>query len=288
MSFMESFRANAGLYCIAGLFFANIFVWYAVSAESRNGVLTVAFLDVGQGDAVFIETPSGNQMLIDGGGGRAVLRGLSSFLSFFDRRIDLVLATHPDRDHIGGLPEVLRRYRVGGLIQNGASGKSAAYEALRRYGEEANVAIIAGMRGSRIALDKDVFVDILFPDRDVEGWDTNTASIVALLTYKNTSFLFTGDAPREVEEYLVGIDGARLDADVLKLGHHGSKTSSSEKFIDIVSPKYAVVSAGRDNRYGHPHAEVLDILEERGVEVYRTMDSGTITFVSDGVSVWRE
>ena len=128
-------------------------------------------------------------------------------------------------------------------------------------------------------------IDILFPDRDTDEWETNTASIVAKLVYGNNSFLLTGDSPTAIENYLSMIDGRNLKSDVLKAGHHGSRTSTSESFANLVSPEYAVISAGKNNQYGHPHKEVLDILEKIKSVILKTYENGTISFSSDGEAV---
>lgn len=277
-------------YGVSILFFmlllGNIFIWYAVLSEERGDVLTVAFLDVGQGDAIFIEAPNGNQMLIDGGGNASVLRALSGVLLFYDRSIDIVMATHPDKDHIGGLPEVFKRFDVDYFIEPGVSAETGAYRELtalvaREYGIENLVA----RRGMKIFLDEDVVFCILFPDRDMEGADANDASIVGKLVYGDASFLFTGDAPEKIENFIVSLDGTALDADVLKVGHHGSKTSSGELFLGFISPRYSVISSGKENRYGHPHTEVFERLKEFKSVILRTDELGTIIFKTDGRGV---
>jgi len=257
-------------------------IWYAVFAEERGNTLTVAFLDVGQGDSIFIEAPNGNQVLIDGGSGRGVLRELSKVMPFYDRSIDVVIATHPDKDHIGGLPLVLRRYHVNLFLEPGVTNDTGAYAALRRAVVERGVKNVYARRGMQVILDDGVMLRILFPDRDVAGMESNTASIVAQLVYGDTEFLLTGDSPKSIEKYLVSVVGKSLESDVLKVGHHGSKTSSNESFIGIASPQYAVISAGEDNRYGHPHEEVLDILKQFEVEILSTYERGTVIFKSDG------
>lgn len=250
--------------------------------------LTVAFLDVGQGDAIYIETPGGAQMLIDGGNGTAVLRGLGTVMPFFDRSIDVVVATHPDEDHIGGLPDVFERYHVGAYLDPGVNDHSTTYEAILRAVNEAHIPYTIARRGMRIALGDGVFLDILFPDRDLSHADTNTASIVARLTYGSTSFLLTGDSPQMIEEYVVAFDGSVLKSDVLKLGHHGSRTSSSEIFLRTVQPSLAIISAGKDNRYGHPHKEVLDRLAALRIPSLSTIQEGSIILESDGHKIWRK
>ncbi len=269
------------------LILANVLVWYAVWRETPRGILTVAFLDVGQGDAIYIEAPNGNQVLIDAGSGRPVLRALGEVMPFYDRSIDLVIATHPDADHIGGFPEVLERFAVGAALEPGVESETAIYQEWRRRAADGSRLRLFARRGMRLWLDREAALDILFPDQDPVGWETNTASIVARLTYGGTAFLLTGDSPVKIEKYLVALDGRRLKSDVLKAGHHGSRTSSAPEYVAAVRPRYAVISAGRDNRYGHPHREVLDILTKIGATVLRTDEQGTIIFHSDGTTLTR-
>ena len=280
------FRKNARFYSFVALLVATGLVWYVALHEERGGLLTVAFLDVGQGDAALIESPTGTQVLIDAGGpDRSVLRALGRVMPFFDRSIDVVIATHPDQDHIGGLPEVLARYRISHILEPGVAAETAVYDAFEERVEDEGAEHVLARRGTRVELGGGVFLDILFPDRDTTGLETNTASIVAKLSYGTTSFLLTGDSPKQIEEYLATLDGAALDVDVLKVGHHGSKTSTSDHLLGLASPAYAVLSAGKDNRYGHPHQEVLDALGRFGIETVGTYERGTIVFESDGREV---
>src|SRR3989338_11171414 len=263
---------------------AVFFIWYVVFVESRQK-LTVAFLDVGQGDAILIDTPGDQQILIDGGLNKQVLAELSKVMPFYDRSIDVVIATHPDQDHISGLLDVLERYEVDFVMEPGVESETTVYKEFEKLVEEKQIKKILARRGMKLVLDDDAYLLILFPDRDVSKMDTNDASIVAKLVYGNTSFLFPGDSPKKIEGYLVSIDKENLDVDVLKAGHHGSKTSSSESFIGYASPEYAIISAGKNNRYGHPHQEVMDILEKFGVKTLRTDLLGSIIMKSDGESI---
>jgi competence protein ComEC len=278
------------IYFFLALVFVNAFIWYAALAEDRGGKLTVAFLDVGQGDAIFIEAPNGVQVLIDGGppSGK-ILSELGALMPFYDRTIDVVIATHPDQDHIGGLPEVFKRYHVGVLFEPGISSENGDYLAMEQAGEKAGVKKILARVGMKIYLDKNTVIEIFYPDRELPlRTETNRASIVARLTYGNKAFLFTGDLPKSEEEYLLTKDrpmlndGTWLRSNVFKFGHHGSRTSTSEIFFTNVAPEYGVVSAGKDNRYGHPHKEVLDIAEKYRVPVLRTDLQGRIVFITDG------
>jgi competence protein ComEC len=287
---VTNLRDNIPLYLICTLAVANAFIWQAVYAnELRDGILTVAFLDVGQGDAIYIEAPNGNQMLIDGGNGGAVLRELGKILPSYDRTIDIVLSTHPDQDHIGGLPEVFNRYTVLYFIESGIRGDTSAYTALVNSVKEEGSEYIVARRGTVIWLDEGVAFTILFPDRDLSTLkDTNTGSIVARLVYGETEFLFTGDSPRSIEEYLVYSYGDSLKSDVLKVGHHGSRTSTAQSFLATVQPALSIISAGKSNRYGHPHKEVLDSLSKAGSAIESTYENGTLVFKSDGEKIWKK
>ncbi len=274
---------GVALVCILSVF--TIVVWKSIFVGSEKETITVSFFDVGQGDAIFIETQNGTQVLIDGGKGRSILRMLGSSMSFFDRDIDVVVATHPDLDHIGGLSEVFPRYSIGMFVESGVYDAGMDNTYLHTLVGEEGLTVIHARKGQYLILDKGVVLEFLFPDRDATHLETNTASVVARLTFGETSFLFTGDAPAGIEMYLAGIYGTALHADVLKLGHHGSNTSSSDVFLGYVAPLYAVVSAGCDNPYGHPSKEVTKRLAQFEVEMLDTCTYGTIVFESDGENV---
>lgn len=275
------FRENIRGYVLVLLLLVTVFVW-SVTLRDSEGLLLVAFLDVGQGDAIFIETPNGSQVLIDGGSNRMVLSALGEVMPFYDRSIDVIIATHPDLDHIGGLPAVFQNFSVSLFLEPGVASESAAYRALLLSIEESGAERVLARRGMRVTLDEETFLDILFPDRDPTTMNTNDASIILRLVHGENSFLFTGDSPKKIERYLTLLDGSGLKSDVLKVGHHGSKTSSGERFIGFVSPEISVVSVGKDNRYGHPHEEVLDILRGFGSKIFRTDMLETIIIKSDG------
>lgn len=280
-------KKNLKQYFLLGLFILNIFIWFIIFDKNDNK-LTVAFLDIGQGDAIFIEAPNGNQILIDGGPNKSVLRELNKIMPFYDRSIDVIVATHPDKDHIGGLPEIIDRYSIDFILESGAKNDTGVSLAFENAILQNQIKQIFAKRGMRVNLGRGVFLNILFPDRGVGDVESNTASIVAQLVYGNTKFMLTGDSPKTIEEYLVITDGEKLKSDVLKVGHHGSKTSSSEIFLGFVSPKYSVISAGVGNSYGHPHKEVIDILNQFASNILNTQNSGTIIFKSDGENIFVE
>lgn len=271
------------------LLIVTFVIWHAVIRERQADTLTVTFLDIGQGDSIFIEAPSGRQMLIDGGKNRSVIRQLSRVMPWYDRTINVVLGTHPDADHIGGLPDVLARYEVGLIVQSSVTDDGGADSAAleNAAAQEEGAQRLTAERGQIIDLGKGAYLEILFPDRPVPTIETNTGSIVARLVYGDTSFMLTGDSPKVIEEYLVRLDGSALKSDILKAGHHGSRTSSDLSFVGFVSPEYGIYSRGCDNTYGHPHQETIEIFARLGIPTLDTCEEGSISFVSDGKTITR-
>lgn len=263
-------------------------IWQSFAFGKKETLLTVVFLDIGQGDAIFIETPDGKQMLIDGGPGRAVLRELPKYMSIFDRSIDVVVATHPDKDHVGGLVDVLSRYKVGKIIETENKNETAVSDAFSNYANKEEAEIFLARAGQVLTLGASTSIKIFSPAFDPKDWESNASSIVAKVTYGDIDFLLTGDAPSNTEEYMVKVYGSQLTSEVLKLGHHGSRTSTSDLFLNTVRPTFAVVSAGRGNNYGHPHKEVTDRILARGINLKSTIENGSVVFKSDGQRVWVE
>jgi competence protein ComEC len=258
----------------------------AVGLSAISPYLTVTFLDVGQGDAILIETPDGVQLLIDGGPDRGVLRELAGALPWFDRTLDIVLGTHPDKDHIGGLVDVLNQYQVGHIITTENTGETTTAEAYYDALVNEGVPVTMARAGQVYQLGASTTLAIFSPARDPSMLETNTASIVAQVRYGEIEFMLTGDAPENIELYLVDSYGDQLESEVLKLGHHGSKTSSSEAFLAAVSPQFAVVSSAKDNSYGHPAAAVVERVQAHLIPLVNTAQLGRLEFQSDGKTVW--
>ncbi|HEY4511638.1 MAG TPA: MBL fold metallo-hydrolase [Candidatus Paceibacterota bacterium] len=270
---------------ILALLVMTFCIWSAVWQVSTGGKLTVTFLNIGQGDAVFIQSPSGGQALIDGGPDSSVLRELSKVMPWWDRSLDVVIGTHPDADHIGGLIDVLQRYDVSYILQSSVQGSTPiwhSFEDAISTDEKKGTKIITAKRGQIIDLGDGAYLEVLSPDRDVPHVDTNVGCVVTRLVYGNTSFMLSCDAPQAIENYLVSLDGANLHSNVLKAGHHGSKTSSSLLFVGFVNPEYAVYSRGCNNKYGHPNQETIATFAKFGIPTLDTCKDGAITFVSDG------
>lgn len=281
---MNPSRLHIYLAVVVLLVALNAGVAYAVFVPSPK-LLQVSFLDVGQGDAILIETPSGTTILIDGGRDRSVLRQLSRVLAPWERTIDVVIESHPDTDHIGGLIDVFDRYKIDSFLEPGIPDTTTTAAALATaVAEEKGVRTGLLRRGMRLHLGGGAYADVLYPDRDQSAQTvTNDGSVALRLVYGETSFLFTGDLPSTVEDYLVGLDEKELESDVLKAGHHGSKYSTDSIWLAAVDPKVVVVSAGKGNSYGHPDPLVLERVRAQGARVVSTIEQGTIEFESDGV-----
>ncbi len=250
------------------------------STPSIQGSMTM--LNVGQGDSFLITAPSGAQLLIDGGKDSKVLTELAKAMPAGDHSIDVVMSTHPDSDHIGGLGLVLERYTVGLYLTSQVVGDSGVFRDLNNTLSEKGIASYYVRRGMTLALDDTTSFKILFPDRDTTGWETNTASVVGRVQIGNASAIINGDSPISIEHYLVQKSPQDLDVDIMKLGHHGSKTSSSEEYLRTASPTLALISAGVNNSYGHPHAEVLAILNKLKISFVSTQQHGQVIFTTDG------
>lgn len=255
-------------------------VWAVVLFEHRQFGLSVTFFDVGQGDAILISQGS-QQILIDGGrDGNLLLEKLGKAIPFWDRTIETVIATHPDADHIAGLVDVAKAYKIGSVIETYMQSDSQVYRAWEdAIGKEGSERVEA-LAGEKIILKDGAELSILFPFNNISNADeknSNATSVVAKLSYGENKFLFTGDLPSEQEAELVD-KKSELSSDVLKVGHHGSKYSTSEKLLDVVSPKEAIISVGAHNTYGHPNQEIVDRLSHRGINILRTDKSGSIEY----------
>ena len=250
--------------------------------------MKVAFLDIGQGDAIYVEAPNGKQMLIDAGPGPIILPQLAKVMPFGDRSLDMLIVTNPDMDHMGGFVDVLENYTAGQILEPGTPKDTLIYKKLQQSIIDHNVTKVIARRGLHIVLDKEknVYFDILFPDRDVSTWSPNDGSIVGKLVYGEQSFMLMGDASKFTELLVKqNEDPLILQSDVLKVGHHGSRTSTSELWLEVVNPDLAVISTGRSNRYNHPHQDILNRLKSFNIPYIGTFQNGTILMKTDGVSL---
>lgn len=245
-----------------------------------NDELRVSFIDVGQGDSEFIELPNGETMLIDAGTNETGKNVVDYIKSLGYTSINYVVGTHPHEDHIGGLDDVIKTFDIGSIYMPKITADTKTFEDVLDAAESKNLMINTAKSGVSIMNTEDLSVKFLAPTIDSYE-NTNDYSAVVKVVYGDTSYLFTGDA-EEFSENLITDD---VNADVLKVGHHGSSTSTSTEFLKKVSPSSAVISCGKDNSYGHPHSETLQKLADMRTAVYRTDELGTIVSVSDGKTI---
>ncbi|MFA6608497.1 MAG: MBL fold metallo-hydrolase [Candidatus Paceibacterota bacterium] len=265
------------------LFFISIVCIVEIFTLIIPQKLRVSFLDIGQGDAIFIQTPSGKSMLIDGGPNNLIREKLASEISFFNHDIDVMLVTHPDSDHVTGLIPVLEKYNVKKIVVSPAEGHTKVFDDLSVHIENENADVYVAHKGDVIDFHDGVVVKILWPKINYlpKKNDTNDASVSVEIIYGNETFLLTGDLPSTREGELVA-NGLDKNITVYKASHHGSKYSSGEQLLTYIRPEYAVISAGKNNRYGHPNVETIDRLHRYAQEIISTIDRGTISFVTDG------
>ena len=245
-----------------------------------DGDLHIRFLAVGQGDSTLITAPKGTTVLIDGGPDWSTLESLGQHLPFLKRKVDLLVLSHPNLDHLLSCPEVLKRYSVGGIVMSGAENSLPRYRKIFDLAAKHSIPIITVSAGQSIEVEEGVRMDILWPPKKMPKGFTkneNDASVVLMLRYGERRALFTGDIEKPTEETLVRAD-ADLKADILKVAHHGSRTSSTEPFLRAVRPSLAVISVG-ENSYGHPREEVINRLLRMNIDVRRTDREGTIEVI---------
>jgi len=264
---------------LIGSIFLFVLVPFLIK-ELNYSELEVVFFDIGQGDSIYIEAFGNFQVLIDGGPNSKVLEKLGKEMPFYDRTIEIVVLTHPDHDHLFGLLEVLKRYKVKNILWTGVVKDTAEYKEWVGLIEQEQANIIIAEAGQKIILQKKplIVLQVLHPFESLEGKEekyVNDTSVVAMLVFGENEILLTGDISKKIEKKLV--QEYDLKADILKIAHHGSKSSSCSEFIEEVNPSIAVISAG-ENNWGHPNQEVLQRLEQFGIQVLITKEAGDIRF----------
>lgn len=272
------------------LLIVSLFVFlyrdFSTKDVSESTDLEVVFLDVGQGDAIYIEATNGVQMIVDGGKGSVLSNAILPYINPFDKSIDYLVVTNPDKDHYEGFISLIDRYQIGMILQSGTTQDDVTYSIFKNKVQEEIIPYEIVRKGDEIVLDQEagVHVTVLFPDRDVSNWERNDGSVVLLLTHGENQFILMGDGTILTEGIVVA-SGIELDGvDVLKVGHHGSKTSTGWPIINATTPKYAIISAGENNSYGHPHQEVIERLTQYGSKILQTKN-GSIAFYSDGLTL---
>jgi competence protein ComEC len=269
------------------LFLFNLISWYFVFEFSKEPYLTVYFFNVGEGDGILIQTPFKNQILIDGGPDSKILEKLSKVMPFWDKTIEVLILTHPDKDHLTGQIYVLKHYKVENLIWNGLKSEITEYKQWENLVQKKQIKIFKVQDYKRVK-EKNLILTLLWPKNssNFAFQNSNDFSIVAKLKYYQNSFLFTGDISSLGEKALISLwDKKTLESQVLKVAHHGSKYSTSEEFLLKVQPEFAVISVGKDNPYFHPHFQTLENLKKHGTTIFRTDLNGDIKFFGNGQTI---
>lgn len=255
-----------------------IFFSYQSSALSDKK-LHVVICDVGQGDAIYIRTPGNIDILIDGGRGSRVLECLSAHMPFWDKTLELVFATHPDADHIGGFAAVFRNYDIESFNTVRAARDTKVFSDLKNLISEQKIPYKELSTGSRFALSDGVEIETKWPEKDFKSSDSNDYSLVQHLRFGEFDLLLTGDISYEI---LNSLDFSKSTIEVFKLPHHGSKTGVDDATFQRIRTYFAIISAGKNNSYHHPHPSVLTLLKKYNVPYKRTDLEGEIEIVTDG------
>jgi competence protein ComEC len=277
---------------VVAVFFSFLVIYFSFELSPKK-FLQISFLDVGQGDSILLQTPLGGKVLIDGGRDKKVLPELGKNLPSISNSIELVIATHDDSDHITGLIDVLKRYKVKVLLYSLPNSSSELSRELLKVAREKNVRVVHVTKPMIIKSEDGVIIKILFPVKNMDQVSNsevlgNDASIVTQIIFGENKILLTGDLPQTGEKFLINKYGENLKSNILKLGHHGSDSSTNPEFLQIVKPEVAIVSAGKDNTFGHPHRSVMQLMEKFGIKVLRTDELGTIHIYSNGLNFWQE
>ena len=268
------------------LLLANLYLWHFLFTAFDNK-LKVSFFDVGEGEAVLVETPQGNRILIDGGGDETILEKLREKIPLWDRRIDVVILSRPVKNRLNGLIFVLKKYKIRNIVWSGRGEATGFVRQWQKEIREGKYDIILAKAGEKI-VSGDVSLSVLYPQKNSSGElgkVNDGLPIVLKLVYGRISFLFASDATAEIENDLCEI-GCDLRATVLSVSRHGSKAASSQLFLTRVAPLLGIISCGKDNIYHHPSQEVLSRLKNFGIKVLRTDQDGDIEIISNGKQIY--
>ena len=262
----------------------NFLTWSSVLKNIKKPDIEIYFFDVGQGDAALIESKDGTQILIDGGPPNKILPKLSQVLDFYDRDLDILVLTHPHTDHVSGAIEVLQNYRVGVVIESGVDYHTAEAKEFEKLVDEKKIKKVIVDKPIDLTFFGGAKLRLIYPDKSFEGKilkNAHDSTVVSEFSYNERKVLFMGDAEKNIEKYLLR-KNLIADVDILKAGHHGSKTSTTKEFLSAASPEYSIIEVGK-NSYGHPTQEVLSRLASIGSQIFRTDRDGTIKFEIDNL-----
>ncbi|MGM0604005.1 MAG: MBL fold metallo-hydrolase [Bacillota bacterium] len=259
---------------------AGLLMLFSFNTTAQN--LKIHFLDVGQGDSILIEEAEGQKILVDGGDrSDQIAAGIINYLKDQNiKKLDYIISTHPHADHIGGLVDIIDSFEVGTVLDSGKIHSSKTYENYLIKIDQENIDFDTPRKGDKLKIGKSE-INFLHPEQELEQYDLNNSSLVFVLKFGEQNFLFTGDIEKEVESELLQ-ENPELKVNLIKVPHHGSRSSSSAKWISSLKPEVAVIQVGADNHYGHPAAEVIELYQNEGARVYRNDLNGNIVITADG------
>lgn len=256
------------------------------NSKKSDNKFHVYFLNVGQGDSIYLSGPSGEDILIDGGPNKSVIFQLGKIMKFYDYDLDLIILTHPDSDHLNGFIDLIKKYKIKKVALTGIESNSSEYEIWQEELKKNNIPIYLVKKDTEILIGDEIRLKILYPFNYLinqkESKDSNKNSLVMKLSYKDIDFLLPGDAEEEIEEQLLK-NQINLEAEFFKIPHHGSRNGLGNKkeILKLINPQLAIISVGK-NQYGHPHSEIINLLKENKVNYLRTDEKGTIEIITDG------
>jgi competence protein ComEC len=277
---MTKFKINKKKAVLLILIISSFLLLLSLNSTAQN--LKIHFIDVGQGDSILIEAAGGKNILVDGGDrADSIASRIINYLKKQEvKRLDYIISTHPHSDHIGGLVDIIESFEVGTVLDSGKIHSSKTYENYLIKIDQKNIDFETPRRGDQFKIGESS-ISFLHPKEPLANYDLNNSSLVFLLEYEEQKFLFTGDIEKEVEKELLK-NYPELEVQLIKVPHHGSKTSSSQSWISSLNPELAVIQVGADNHYGHPAAEVIKVYQNQGARVYRNDLNGNIVLTADG------
>lgn len=265
------------IFIITTILILNFYYFY----EKNDKLLNLIFINVGQGDAILIKSPSGKNILIDGGPDSDLTEKISKFIAYRNNKIDLIIITHPHRDHYYGLISVIKKYKTKKIIYSGVDVNLADYKYMKKIISDNSLELIGPKTGEKYEIDENVFFQIIYMPKTKTLENLNDASVSIKLTYKNFDAIFNGDASCEIENIILR-DNTNLKSEIFKASHHASKYSNCDNLLSAIKPELTVIQSGVDNKFGHPHQEAINRILKSGSKILRNDELGDIIIKSDG------